>query len=783
MRYALRILLVLAAFSMAAQSVVRGYVKNDQDSAVVFAKVLLNSVSDSLFKRQQWSNEEGFFIFQQVPPGRYFIEIASLETQYFSSSEFTVADSLVSLSYRLSPVHTTKEVVVNGNKELVRVEAGKMIVNVEQSVSNAGLSALEVLRKSPGISIDQDGNIQLNGKNGVLIMIDDKAMYLGADQLMSLLRSIPAEQIKEIEIITSPSAKYDASGSAGIVNLRLKKIAYEGLTGRLYGSFGYGRFHKATAGVNLTHKKKKHTLHLNYQYGNRKGFNYFGTDRINDNLLIQNNTFHNVTTYTLPTVNQNLQITGDRKLNRRSTLTFDLNNTLNTHRWRGDSEASLSNRASSLINLYKGIDQGKQINLNSYTSVGFQHSLDTLGSQVSGYLAFNKNVGFKDKAQDIQTFDAAGQLLPTPFLFNQNNDNHSNQYVGQLDVLKKKKSGRLEVGMKYNHLEFFNPFLTIIQQSSVSETRNRYYYQEQVAGSYAQTSGKFRKRWTYQVGLRMENTWMRASFSEIDTSFSRTYTNLFPSGNISFKKNEKTSWSLSYSRRITRPSPEQLNPIINYLDPYSGFGGDGYMRPQLTNSAELSYTMGGGTFVSSLTYSYITAPIVWLAREDKQTGIFIGGMRNMDAQYSYGISGTFQRSLRKWWNCSVNLHTYNNIFIGDAGFGKIDNQLIGWTSKTTQLFTLPGSYKLELSGSYESPSSYAFAYNYYRWQLNAALQKQFFAKKVLFKIAANDIFRSYFFNGNSSLGPLQVENFYRWDNRTVIFSFHYKFGNPFIKQE
>jgi hypothetical protein len=765
-------------------SQIKGTLKADNDSVIAFAQIRLLQQEDSTFKRIVQSDESGFYYFKEISAGNYRLKITSFEVDDFETEVFQVkSDTVLELNLRIKRAKTVSEVTLKGQREMVRMEEGKMVVNVESTLSNSGQTAVEVLRKAPGVSVDQDGTIQLRGKNGVQVMIDDKVMYLSGDQLASLLRAIPAEQIKEIEIITSPSAKYDASGNAGIINIRLKKGAYEGLTGRMNSSFGYGRYHKGTAGFNLTYKKKKQTLNVNYQYSNRKGFNDFGNIRVNDEALIVNNYFKNATSYIMPNWSQNLQLTGEYRANKKTSYNYDFNNTFSQHKWEGYTNSELRDRAGSLVNTYASDDSGMQRNINSYSSIGFNHRPDTLGTSWSGLLAMNKNVGWKDKIQQIDTYNPDGSVANAPFQLNQTNDNHSNLYLGQLDYVRKVwKKVKVETGVKHNHLEFENPFFTTISDGTISDIDSRYFYKERIFAGYGMATWK-RKNWSFQAGLRAEKTLVTASYSEADTTFRRNYTNLFPSGNISFKQSENTSYSLSFSRRITRPSPEQLNPVLNFLDPFSAWGGDAYLLPQFTNTGELTYSVLGGKLITGVNYSYITNPIVWVSRRDPETGVFIDGMRNLDFQTNLGGSVSLNLPFAKWWSANYNFNIGNNTFVGDAGYGSFDNQLVSWTIKSTQKITLPKEYSMEISGFFDSPSSYAFYYNHDRWQVNAALQKRLMAKKATIKIAVNDAFWTYYFSGYALLGPVTQKNFYRWDNRTVILSFTYKFGNPLMKQE
>ena len=414
--------------------------------------------------------------------------------------------------------------------------------------------------------------------------------------------------------------------------------------------------------------------------------------------------------------------------------------------------------------------------------MGFKHKLDTNNTLLSGHVGYNYNVDRENKLQDIQYYDSLGQNIQNPFIYRFHNNEIANQYNGQVDFVKKfKKKLKFESGLKMIHFDDNNPVdLTITQDHVTADRGYRFLYRQNVYAAYVMASrnvGKF----SLQGGLRLERTQVTGTLA--DSTFRRDYTNLFPSGNITYKQSDNVSYTILYSRRITRPNASQLNPVLYVTDPYSANSGDPYILPQFADNAELSYSIFGGELITTLNYTYVTHPIVYTYKLDKVSNKFISGPRNLDYQKNYGLSVSVNKSITKWWTSNNNVLVNNNTFVGQTDFGQINNQMVGWGVKSTQSLTLPKDFSMEVSGLYDSPTSYAFSHSLERWQANLAVQKKFWNKKATIKLAANDIFRTFRYAGTNTMGTTSQVSSYRWDNRTLILSFSYKFGNQLMKTE
>ncbi len=785
-KIALSTFLIFISFhtiSSAQTASIKGKITNEAGLPIEFSNVTLLNATDSSTVLEMQASELGEYSFDEVKQGEYILASYTMggNKTYSDTIHFDGKSTFIQNIIQNNKILQAEEVTVEGQRSLVKMEDGKMIVDVENTLGNSGLTAVEVLQKSPGVSIDQDGKIKLNGKAGVQVQIDGKVMYLSEDQLNNLLKSIPSDQLKKIEIITSPSAKYDATGNGGIINIVLKKGAYEGVNGTLNLTAGSGIYHKGNAGTNISYKKKKLSFNIGYQYNNRKGLNEFSMERINSDLTEPNHKFASSSYFTVPAQTHSIVLNGDYAISKKTDITFNFSDNYNTYTWKGDNHTELYNPDLSLSESSVTSEKGRSHYLGIYAGLGFKHKVDTVGTIFSGSGGYYTSRGFEHKDINIQFYDSLGKNNNNPFLFLLDNKNNSSTYNAQLDFEKKIfKKIKIETGVKTYQIRSYTPLdITITENFIPRDASNYFNYSEGVLASYVMGTAS-QGKWTLQGGLRLENTQVKGKQSIIDSTFSRNYTNLFPSGNLTYKLSQKTSFTSLYSRRITRPNGNDLNPLLTISNPYTSYGGDPYLVAQYADNTELTSSFFSGSLLMTLNYTYIKNPIVWASKLEKSTDKIISGPRNLDYQKNYGVSISVNTSIYKWWTSNNNFVFNNNQFVGTTDFGTINNKQNGWNVTTTQSFKLPKETAIEISGLYNSPSTYAFAYAYQRWQANLSVQKKIFHKRANIKIAFNDIFRTFQYAGITTIATTSAENFYRWDNRTFLVTFTYKFGNKLL---
>lgn len=765
---------------------ISGKINNSSHEALAHVDVLLYTIGkDTTEVANTLSDENGLYQFDSLNVGKYQVSAYHTElnekmskTVFLDSTQTTVTENFV-FEMMISKV---EDVVIVSQKSLVRQDPDKMVVNVESGLSNSGLTGVDVLRKMPGISVDKDGKISLKGRPGVMVMLDDKLLYMTEEQLGNLLKSLPSDLIKEIEIISSPSAKYDAVGNAGIINIRLKQGAYEGLNGSINASFGYGIYHKGNSGMNVSYKKKKISLDAGYQYNNKENLSDFYSQRAYIEQTNSLSRFNSKSYFRLPEANHTVFLKGQYKLSSKGTLGMSLNGAMGKFNWNGGSVSEWYKWDNSIQSSYESKDRGHVSFQNINGGADYSHNFDTLGTKLIVGVTFNQNDDLIDKLFDIQYFDSVHTNLQHPFVLTQKNTTSSTQYAAKADFTKNlSKKTKFESGLKVNHVYDYRPLTIAITENNQSKDgSNHFKYNEDIYAGYAIGSSKIGK-WSFQGGLRVEHTEAKGTQTIVDTTFKRSYTNLFPSGNISYKHSEKTSYTLLYSRRIRRPSGQDLNPVLNILDPNTSWGGDPFMLPEYTDNMEFAWSILNGYVITTANYSHTLNPIMWVSRVDANSLYTVSGNRNLVSMTSGGLSVAANFPITKWWNTSNFVYVYKKATVGDLGFGQTRNEGMSWQFNSTQSFKLPKKISIEASGNYEAASAYALGRGLPFWQLNTSVQKKFLKDKISVKLTYSDMFRSMRYRGESIFGNVLQRGSFRWDNRVLMLSLSYKFGKRMEK--
>lgn len=757
---------------------IRGVVKEESGREVELTNVVLLKMPDSTEVTAVLTDTLGHYVFEGIAPGVYVVVGMQIGYERSLSSPILVEGNDVQSDILLkSEYKGGDEVVIAGRRPPVRQEGEKMIVDVENTLSNSGLTAVEVLRKSPGITVNKEGVITLKGKNGVLVMLDDKPLYMTEEQVGNLLKSIPSDQIKEIEIITTPSAKYDAAGNAGIINIKLKKGAYEGFNGTANGSYGQGVYHKVNAGLSASYKKKKLSLNGGYQYNNKKNLSDYYLHRHYNNPSSEFRQLNSDEYYKEPQETHNVNIGGSYDVTEKTSVSMNVIGGYAEYAWDGQSVSTLYKQNQQVKSSYlaKNVGVYRQTNINA--SLGTQHKLDTNGTVLSFDVNYNKFLGLSNKDFRLQNYDSVYQETGTPFLFLFRDPSYSNQFMAKTDfVVKPSKQSKLETGLKLNVIDQDNPAtITITENGLPQDASNFYRYQENIYAGYAilhQTMGKFK----LQGGLRLEHTRSNGVQRIQDTSFVREYTNLFPSANITYNQTDKTSYSLVYSRRIQRPTPWQMNPVLNVVDLFTSWGGNPALLPEYTDNVELNWSLFSGYLITTLNYTYINQPIRWALLIDESTLRTISQPRNLVLGENMGVSMALNMPLTKWWQTTNYVYVFHNRFRGDFGYGQTDNTVFSWNANSTQAFTISKKTSVEVSGNYQSSSVYALSYTAPRGQLTIAVQQKIWGNQASVKLAASDIFWSEGWNATTTLGTTDTRSGERWDSRVLMATFTYKFG-------
>ncbi len=681
------------------------------------------------------------------------------------------------------------EVTVRTQKPFVEVKPDKLVVNVENSIVSTGGTAMDVLMRSPGVKVDQNDNISLKGKQGVTIMINGRIQPISGDELAAYLKSLPADVIAQIELISNPSAKYDAAGTGGIINIKLRKNKKMGMNGSITASYIQGVYDKYTAGASFNYRNDKWNAYVNWSGANREGFSTLKVDRdfyaAND---VFSGGYRQDNFYKYYIKSHNLVSGIDYKLNAKTTVGMTFTGEMNGFTRTSDNHSDMLDSATHKPTgqFATVTDAPNQWN-NASVNFNLSHQFDSLGRALSVDVDYGYYPG--TGTQDILTryylYNSYGYLEPNTakqdaqWAANQNS-------ITQIRSIKMdyteplKNDASVEAGFKVsyvtadNDMKFYNVYGSV-QVPDVGRT-NRFIYNENINAAYINYSKNI-KKWSMQLGLRGEQTIADGHEITTDTLFNRNYFQLFPSMATQYHFNDKHDLGVTLSRRIARPSYEQLNPFKYYLDPSFYKTGYPYMNPALTYAMELTHVYKQ-RLITTLSYSITDQPITEVLQpSDGDKKVIMQSFQNLTTMEYVGLSGSYQFSFYKWWNSMLNFNAYYSNYKGNKAGTPLNTARVSWDVYCQNSFLLPKNWSVEAVGFYQAPSILGYLSVKELWSLDIGIQKNLLDKKLTVKMVANDIFWKSYPRGSSVYNNYKEQFAAIRDTRTLTLSVVYRWGN------
>lgn len=760
-----------------------GKVAGEGGHPLEFASLTLHQASDSALIKGAIADSSGLFCFLSLPPGDYFIQASHLGYETRETPVFTFRDGgkghdvgvLV-----LAPQSATLESVsVRGKKPFVERHLDKLVVNVESSIVSAGASILEVLERSPNVMVDQNGNITLNGKTGVIIMMDDKPVQISGDALANMLRGMSSATIEQIEIISNPSARYDAQGSSGIINLKTKKGRQMGANGSVSLSAGHGKFGKATAGGSLNYRARHFNLFGNYNYSWNKFFNNLVVlRRFSEGGEVQaaydQNSF-----LAMPFNNHSARAGADFFLGSKTTVGFLASGVFSHFNPKGDNESNILGPQGEPNGHFTTTNRSRDRWNNYALNLNLRRNFAKEGQSFTADLDYARY--WNETAQLFHTYfyDFENILSGTDYLRGDiggflNLYSLKADYTQPLGAL-----GKLEAGLKASYVKADNDlmYFILLNDDEILDERqsNHFIYDENINAGYLNWNREWGK-WNVQLGLRGEQTVADGFQVTTDSIFHRNYFQFFPSAFVNYKVSDTHLFGVSLSRRIDRPNYQQLNPFRAFVDPTTYREGNPFLLPQLTYSAELAHTFRqriSTTLSYSRTKDNITYALIQNdeARQTVVTNVNIG-------KYEYfGLSFNAPFELAKWWNVNTNFLLYYNRFEGNlAGFG-LGQGGTAFHLDLSQSFLLSKGFSAELGGFYMHRHVYGISVMEPMWALNAGIQKSLWEGKATLRLNVGDIFWHSWPRGSTHFGNINEEFRSYRETRVGRLAFNYNFGN------
>lgn len=761
----------------------KGSFTTAQKTKIEGLNIQLLKADNKVLVKLELAAADGSFTFEKIPRGNYLLLTQSLSFAPYQSAAIVLDKDINLGTLILEPFTTSlKEVVVSGTKPFIQQQYDKTVLNVASSITAVGSNALEVLAKAPGITLDQNDNIAMRGKQGVLVMIDGKFVPMSGQDLANMLKSMSAGQIEKIDLITNPSAKYDAAGNAGIIDIRLKKGNNNGTNANATLSLAQGKYTKLNPSLNFNHRTKFANIFGSYNYGYNQNFNkldifrsfYSPTDQ-----LTGSNNYNNYFKFLFN--NHNVRVGSDFYLNKNTTIGFAANGIYSRGDVNSDSRAKSYNGSSQNTGAFNTAAVNTPVRNNNSINLNYKQVLDTSGKELSAdfdYASFASN-----EIQNYTTtyLNANGGQAKAPYMLkgdlggNLDIKSFKVDYQQQLKSLKTK----LELGVKSSWVKTDNDiqFFDLSSGTSVLETAksNHFIYDENINAAYANVARSWKKL-SLQLGLRLENTNASGLQLTDNSTFDRNYTQLFPSGYIGYKFTENSDLGISLSRRINRPSYRQLNPFKNFLDPLTYSTGNPYLKPELTNSFELTHTYLQ-KYMTKIGYSRTTDNILTVLSPDNvQTNSVIQTNRNLAKFDYYSLSFSFPVKVGKWLNSTNNALAFYGKYIGNLVNTDLNLSRVSYNFNSSNNIKISGSTSAEAIFNYQSRSYYGPLDIRGNWGLALGIQKQLMDKKASLKLSVSDVFYASKTDAYTKLTGYSEQFYQSRDTRVGTLSFSYRFG-------
>lgn len=678
----------------------------------------------------------------------------------------------------LKQVASLSGITVTAKKPFIEYKTDRVTMNVQQNLTSSGLTVLELLERLPGVSVDKDGNISMQGKSGVQVIIDGRPTLMNTNDMVKMLRSMSADQIASIESLHAASAKYDATGNAGIILIKSKKRNTKGLYSSLNIGTGYGNFAKANIDASMQYRKGKWGLFGQYSYMYNKKSKELVIDRTDRNSPVPVY-FNQYSLGNEEASNHNMRLGIDYQASKRSSFYLNLSSALQSidQFTKASTGIGFPSPDSSL----GSVSCGEQ-DINHYSSgLTYKYHIPEKEMEFSIDADYMHYKSDENMNYDNQFLDATGASYKPDRKFRSFSPSAIDIYSFKADFSKVIIKGiQLETGLKMTSVGSGNQISFEEKKSTYWESdllrSNSFTYDENVYAGYIDLSAKTDK-WTYQGGLRVEHTKSSGFSPTLNKEVNRKYTDLFPSLNISYKINRMHTISLSYNRRIQRPNYQTLNPFVYFIDQYAYSAGNAYLNPQYANNLSLTYLLKNKYMIQAAMV-YTSDVMAQVLLPDSVNRALFETHENLESEKIYRLTIHAPLAIKKWWNASVSVTgMYMGYEAGDLRGKALSTGQKFVLLQATQQFNLGRGYNLELTGKYTSPLTYATLRLRPENFVDLALHKKLLSGKGNLKLIVNDVFDIRKQHLESLYPGFEYKLKQKLESRIFRVSFSYSFGN------
>ena len=799
------LILTVNIFAQSKSGKISGVITDDKQKGIDGATVSLLRSKDAALVKVNITDKTGRFEFEKIGDGDYIVSVTVTGFQKKSSQPVSISPDKSSVTIepiQLMPaVKSLGEVTVTGKRPLIENKIDRTVVNVEAAPTNAGASALEVLEKSPGITVDNDGNISLKGKQGVIVMMDGKPTYLSPTDLANVLRNLPASALDQIEIMTNPPAKYDASGNSGIINIKTKKGKTEGFNGSLTtgGTIGFYTRGKTlltpvrtSNSLNMNYRKGKLNLfgNLNYNYNENKSDLYL-TRKLYDQNGNINITSNQHSEFSGRNNNYTLKVGFDFFQNKKTVWGVVLNGFTFFGRPQPTGSQVFTRPDGSVESVLESMG-GTKINFANYSgNINFKHTFDSTGKEITVDFDY---IGYSNSSKSsliTDSYDEPGRIKTGHFELRGDIPGTIDIYSIKSDfTYPMKHDMRFDAGFKLSYVENNNE-VEYQRRDGSSWTKddrsNHFIYEENINAAYISINKKW-KKFSAQTGLRMENTNSKGNQITNDSTFIRNYTSLFPTAYLNYELHKNHTLTFSYGRRIMRPNYQDLNPFIWFLDSLTYRQGNPYILPQYSNNFEIRHSYKNG-FTTVINYTQTNDAISQLLiQPDLGKRVTFLRPDNVASQKNIGLAITAPVKITKWWNSNIFFNLFNNHFSGihfnpiKQKNDQIDVQYTSYLVNITNNFTFKKGWSAELSGFYRAKGVDGLSLSNPMYFMTLGGQKTILKGKGTLRMNFRDPFHWQKFSGTTRYSNIDVQISNKWNNRALSVSLSYRFGKTTVAQ-
>jgi len=785
--YFILLLFMLPTFIVNGQSI-RGKIIDSTQSPIPFATIAVLNASDSSIIKGNLADENGNFIIQPISKGLYLLQVTAIgfNPKYTNAIQIDSSSS-VDLSFITlnSQGINLNEISVSAIKRTIEFKNGNTIVNVENSPLAKGNTVYDLFSKLPGVSIN-DNVIQLNGKAGVIIMIDGRVQQLTNTQLINILKSMNAELVEKIELMKNPPVKYDASGTSGMINIKTKKTKLIGFSGSAYVSLSQGLLSRSLSGLSLNYKAKKIAFfsNIDYSYGYYQSLERFNKKFTTDSSVTE---FNSINTVKDLDNSINYKIGADWFVNKNNIIGFKIDGGPGSY----TSDGNGTNTISQYNNL--GFDHLKALayipdnwKLNNY-NVNAEHHFDTLGTVLnftSDYTRLSET--YSSDVQNIFLDVNNQEALPSN-IYRNVNLNTTDIFASKLDLTKVVNSKTsFELGAKAGFVNTLNNYVFERKNNTSGNyyqdtaLTNNYLYSEQTYAAYFNFIKSFNKV-NMQLGIRAENTNLIGRNSQKGFELKNSYYNIFPNISIEYALSEKNKFQLNLNRRIDRPQYSDISPFRSYRDQYSYFEGNPFLQPHYSNTIEITHSYKE-LLTNTFTYTRIDNVMLFYTKQNDSTKVTTETIKNMKFNNYYAYSFFLQKSLKPWWDISANSIFSYTEYVGDVSAVAFKTTTFSYAPSITNTFTAPKNTKIEIIAFYNSPINNGFVQIKSRWMLSFAIKKTFLNEKLDCSIGVNDLFNTGYFRTGVNFDNQNWNFKVNQDSRRLVLSINYNFGKIKISE-